>query len=68
MSDKRYGGLLKAIREWFASEGDEAQPASRGVADEIHKELPDSLSARRALEEDRRRKKKLIDDALAQGD
>jgi hypothetical protein len=59
MSD-RFGGLISAIKKWW--DADEAQPASRDVAEEAHKALPDSLSARRAVEEDRRRKKKLIDD------
>ncbi len=55
MSGSRYGGLLDTIRRWWSSDG-EGRPEGKDVAEEIHKKLPESLSARRAIEEDRRRK------------
>lgn len=48
--------LFERLRAWLASSGQEAQPASRDVAEEIHKLLPEELSARSGIEEDRRRK------------
>lgn len=65
MNDARERSLFEALRQWFASRGAETQPAGREVADEIHAALPESLSARGAIEEDRRRKA-MIEQMLAE--
>lgn len=64
MSDQIDPGLFEQLRRWLLSRPEEAQPAGRAVADEMHQALPDALSARSAVETDRDRKKRLIDDAL----
>lgn len=48
--------LFERLRQWLASSPQEAQPAGQAVADEINRALPESLSARPGIEEDRRRK------------
>lgn len=50
-------GLWEAFLAWLAAKGGEQnQAAGQNVAEEANKALPESLSARPGIEEDRRRK------------
>ncbi len=67
MNDQEQASIFEMLRRWFQSSPQEAQPAGQGVADAINQALPESLSARPALEEDRRRKA-AIDEMLRGAD
>lgn len=56
MNDGQERSLFEALRQWFASEGEQAQPAGKDVADAMNRAMPDAVSARSAIEQDRRRK------------
>ncbi len=68
MSDEakrgRFADLVDAIHRWWTTNGD-AEPEGRKVDEAATRALPDPLNASGAVDEDRRRKKRMIDDALA---
>lgn len=68
MSEKRWSFIEALKRKLKAKTQDEDVEASKAAAEAINEALPDELSARKAILEDRRRKKKLIDDMLRNAD
>lgn len=48
--------LFELLRQWLTSTPEQNQPTSQAVADELNRLLPNELSARPGIEEDRRRK------------
>jgi hypothetical protein len=57
VSDYSAAAMLDALlRRIRAKDPDDRADAAREGAEEMHKALPESLSARKAIEEDRRRK------------
>jgi hypothetical protein len=57
-------GLLEKLMRWMQSQGQDVQPAAQEVNEGMMNALPDPLNATSAIEMDRDRKKRLIDDML----
>ncbi len=65
MADRKSGlsDLFDAVFRRLKAKPEDVAQTSKDVDEEIHIRLPEELSARKAIEEDRRRKK-AIDDML----
>jgi hypothetical protein len=61
-------GLLEKLMRWMQSQGQDVQPAAQDVNEGMMAALPDPLNATSAIEMDRDRKKRLIDDMLRNAD
>jgi hypothetical protein len=57
-------GLLEKLMRWMQAQGQDVQPAAQDVNEGMMNALPDPVNATSAIEMDRDRKKRLIDEML----